>query len=93
MRAYGSERLFVSERQHETRGSTGALAALVLATAMAPAFAQRSPLPPTGPIEHITGNLYKIFGGGGNTLVFVQQNGVVLVDTKLPGNGQPFSIK
>jgi len=59
----------------------GALAAL-------PAFAQRATLPPPGPIEHINGNLYKIFGGGGNTLVFVQKDGVVLVDTKLPGNGQ-----
>ena len=57
-----------------------------LATVAAPA--QRAPLPPPGPIEHIDGNLYKIFGGGGNTLVFVQKDGVVLVDTKLPGNGQ-----
>jgi cyclase len=47
----------------------------------------RSPLPPPEPIEHITGNIYKIFGGGGNTLVVVQQDGVVLVDTKMPGNG------
>jgi glyoxylase-like metal-dependent hydrolase (beta-lactamase superfamily II) len=53
-----------------------------------PASAQRPPLPPPGPIEHINGNLYKIFGSGGNTLVFVQADGVVLVDTKLPGNGQ-----
>jgi len=48
----------------------------------------RSPLPPPEPIEHITGNVYKIFGGGGNTLVVVQKAGVVLVDTKMPGNGQ-----
>ncbi len=61
---------------------------LLAAFGTAPAFAQRSPLPPPAPIEHITGNLYKIFGGGGNTLVFVQKDGVVLVDTKLPGNGQ-----
>jgi glyoxylase-like metal-dependent hydrolase (beta-lactamase superfamily II) len=47
----------------------------------------RSPLPPPEPIEHIKGNVYKIFGGGGNTLVVVQQDGVVLVDTKLPDNG------
>ena len=47
-----------------------------------------SPLPPPEPIEHITGNAYKIFGGGGNTLVVVQNKGVVLVDTKMPGNGQ-----
>ena len=44
-------------------------------------------LPPPEPIEHITGNVYKIFGGGGNTLVVVQKDGVVLVDTKMPGNG------
>jgi cyclase len=47
----------------------------------------RSPLPPPEPIEHIKDNVYKIFGGGGNTLVVVQQDGVVLVDTKLPNNG------
>ena len=47
----------------------------------------RSPLPPPEPIEHIKDNVYKIFGGGGNTLVVVQQDGVVLVDTKLPDNG------
>jgi glyoxylase-like metal-dependent hydrolase (beta-lactamase superfamily II) len=65
------------------------LAPLLLGTLVAaPVSAQRSPLPPPGPIEHITGNLYKIFGGGGNTLVFVQEDGVALVDTKMPGNGQ-----
>ncbi|MFC4256543.1 MBL fold metallo-hydrolase [Altererythrobacter xixiisoli] len=47
-----------------------------------------SPLPPPTPAEHITGNVYKIFGGGGNTLVIVQDAGVVLVDTKMPDNGQ-----
>lgn len=45
-------------------------------------------LPGTTPIEKITGNVYKIFGGGGNTLVVVQDDGVVLVDTKMPGNGE-----
>jgi len=44
-------------------------------------------LPPPEAIQHITGNVYKIFGGGGNTLVVVQKDGVVLVDTKMPGNG------
>src|SRR6478735_557018 len=47
----------------------------------------RATLPPPEPIEHIKDNVYKIFGGGGNTLVVVQQDGVVLVDTKMPGNG------
>src|SRR5262245_55235504 len=51
----------------------------------------RSPLPSPEPIEHIKDNVYKIFGGGGNTLVVVQQDGVVLVDTKLPNNG-PASV-
>ena len=50
--------------------------------------ARGNPLPPPEPIEHITGNIYKIFGGGGNTLVIVQKAGVVLVDTKLANNGQ-----
>ncbi len=54
----------------------------------AAAASRGSPLPPPTPIEHITGNVYKIFGGGGNTLVVVQKDGVVLVDTKMPGNGQ-----
>lgn len=47
----------------------------------------RSPLPPPEPIQHVTANVYKIFGGGGNTTVVVQKAGVVLVDTKMPGNG------
>ena len=54
-------------------------------TAAGPA---RPMLPPPEPIEQITANTYKIFGGGGNTLVVVQRDGVVLVDTKMPDNGQ-----
>jgi glyoxylase-like metal-dependent hydrolase (beta-lactamase superfamily II) len=59
------------------------------ATTARPAGAapRRSPLPPPEPIEHVKDNIYKIFGGGGNTLVVVQEDGVVLVDTKMPGNG------
>jgi len=59
--------------------------------------AQQGPPPgarPAGPglpgitdIEKVTENVYKIFGGGGNTVVFVRSDGVVLVDTKVPGNG------
>ena len=63
-----------------------AIVALGLGTAGI--FAQGNPLPPPRPIEKIGDNLYKIFGGGGNTLVVVQNDGVVLVDTKMPGNGQ-----
>ncbi|MDB5717697.1 MAG: blaB1, partial [Sphingomonas bacterium] len=51
--------------------------------------AQRGPaLPPPEPIQKIGTNLYKIFGGGGNTTVFVRSDGVVLVDTKLANYGQ-----
>ena len=49
-------------------------------------------LPPPEPAEHVTGNIWKIFGGGGNTLVVVQKDGVVLVDTKMPGNG-PYIVE
>lgn len=44
-------------------------------------------LPGITDIEQIHGNVYKIFGAGGNTVVFVRDNDVVLVDTKLPNNG------
>src|SRR5690606_6839024 len=55
--------------------------------AIAPLSAQIT-LPPPEPIETIAPNIYKIFGGGGNTLVVLHKDGVVLVDTKMPGNGQ-----
>ncbi len=45
-------------------------------------------LPPIEKIQLVKGNLYKIFGAGGNTTVFVGSQGVVLVDTKLANNGQ-----
>ena len=56
---------------------------------MAGAAAQqpRPRIPPTGAIKKVADNLYVIPGAGGNTTVFVTQGGVVLVDTKLPNNG------
>jgi glyoxylase-like metal-dependent hydrolase (beta-lactamase superfamily II) len=45
-------------------------------------------LPGITAIEQIHGNVYKIFGAGGNTTVFVRANDVVLVDTKLPNSGE-----
>jgi glyoxylase-like metal-dependent hydrolase (beta-lactamase superfamily II) len=47
-----------------------------------------SRIPPTGTIEKIKDNLYKISGAGSNTTVFIAEEGVVLVDTKLANNGQ-----
>ena len=43
---------------------------------------------PIGTIEKVADNLYMIPGAGGNTGVLVAANGVVLVDTKNPNNGQ-----
>jgi cyclase len=44
--------------------------------------------PPVQMIEKVKDNLYMIQGQGGNTAVYVADNGVVLVDTKLANNGQ-----
>src|SRR5262245_43868984 len=45
-------------------------------------------IPPTGAIEKVKDNLYKVGGAGSNTTVFVTAEGVVLVDTKLANNGE-----
>ena len=48
-----------------------------------------TPPPPPLTTEKVRDNLFVIKGGGaGNTAVFVTAQGVVLVDTKLPGWGQ-----
>jgi cyclase len=65
-----------------------ALAVVVLAVAGVRAEQQRPRIPPTGAIKKVRDNLYVIPGAGGNTTVFVTQAGVVLVDTKLPNNGE-----
>lgn len=57
-------------------------------TGSSPAVAQGNPLPGIEPITHVRDNVYKIFGAGGNTTVFVMENGVALIDTKLPNNGE-----
>src|SRR5688500_19612718 len=49
--------------------------------------------PPAGPriveIDKLKDNLYVMKGGGGNSSVFITASGVVVVDTKNPGWGQP----
>ena len=51
---------------------------------------QRGPGAPQAPLQTIKvrDNLYMIANGGGNTAVFIMANGVTLVDTKNPNNGQ-----
>jgi cyclase len=44
-------------------------------------------------VEKIKDNLFMLKGGGGNTAVFVGASGVAVVDTKLPGWGQPILDK
>ena len=54
----------------------------------APAGGARGPAQVVGMIQKAANNLYWIPGAGGNTAAFITANGVVLVDTKNPNNGQ-----
>jgi len=44
-------------------------------------------------VEKLKDNLFLLRGGGGNTAVFVGVDGVTVVDTKIPGWGQPLIAK
>jgi glyoxylase-like metal-dependent hydrolase (beta-lactamase superfamily II) len=44
-------------------------------------------------VEKLRDNLFVLRGGGGNTAVFVGSNGVVVVDTKIPGWGPTLLAK
>ena len=44
-------------------------------------------------VDKIKDNLYVLKGGGGNTAVFLTANGVIVVDAKNPGWGQPILDK
>lgn len=48
---------------------------------------QQPPRPAALEIQKVKDNLYMITGAGGNTAAFITDKGVVIVDTKLPGNG------
>jgi glyoxylase-like metal-dependent hydrolase (beta-lactamase superfamily II) len=65
-----------------------AVGALSLAAA-----AHQGQQPPAGIVRMQTLNvrdiLYELTGGGGNTLALMREEGVVLIDTKLPGWGRP----
>src|SRR6476661_6919821 len=51
--------------------------------------AQQQAAPKVVEVEKLRDNLFMLTGGGGNTAVFVGTSGVVVVDTKNPGWGQP----
>jgi cyclase len=44
--------------------------------------------PPITTIEQVADNLYRVPGAGGNSALLVHSAGVLLVDTKIPNNGQ-----
>jgi glyoxylase-like metal-dependent hydrolase (beta-lactamase superfamily II) len=64
----------------------GALSLTVAAVQQPPAGAQA---PMVVEIDKVKDNLYVMKGGGGNSSVLITATGVVVVDTKNPGWGQP----
>ena len=58
-----------------------------------PPFGQEKPSVEALTVEKVKDNLFVVRGGGGNTAAFITATGVVLVDTKLPGWGQPLIQK
>jgi cyclase len=69
--------------------AAGALS-MALAAYQQPPAAQQAPVVQ---VEKLKDNLFMLRGGGGNTAVFVQTNGITVVDTKNPGWGQPILDK
>ena len=72
------------------------LSALIVVGALSLAAGSRAQ-PSTGPkvveLQKLKDNLYLLSGGGGNSAAFITDLGVVLVDTKLAGWGQPLLDK
>ena len=66
------------------------LCALIIAGWVAPRMASQEP-PRVVKMQtlDVSDNLYLLTGGGGNTLALATADGVVLIDTKLAGWGQP----
>src|SRR5690349_7342397 len=72
------------------------LGSLLVLGALSIAVAQQAPPQPSADALMVTklkDNLYVLKGGGGNTSVFITANGVVVVDSKHPGWGQPILDK
>jgi cyclase len=70
--------------------AAGALSITLAAFQQPPAG---GPAPKVIEVDKLKDNLFVLKGGGGNTAAFVTATGVVLVDTKLPGWGQPLIDK
>lgn len=74
-------------------GALMAVGALSFAAAAQRGGGAQDNAPKVVEVDKIKDNLYVLKGGGGNTAAFITANGVVLVDTKLPGWGQPLLEK
>jgi cyclase len=70
-----------------------ALGVLFAAGTLTIAIAAQQAPPRVVEVEKLKDNLYVLKGGGGNTAVFVMSNGVLVVDAKNPGWGQPILDK
>jgi cyclase len=71
----------------------GVLVAAGALSVVSAAYQAPQPAPKVVEMEKLKDNLYMLKGGGGNTAVFVTSSGVVVVDTKNPGWGQPILDK
>lgn len=70
-----------------------AILATIVAAGLTAAGLSAQGLPGIGATEQVSENVYKIFGAGGNTTFFIRSDGVVLIDTKLPNNGDGILAK
>src|SRR5919109_716903 len=72
------------------------LTALVVVGALSYVIAQQpagGQKPMVVEVQKVKDNLFVLTGGGGNTTVFVQADGITVVDTKNPGWGAPILAK
>jgi len=71
----------------------GALSAVLAASERGGQAGAQAPSAAALQVDTLKDNLFVLRGGGGNTAVFVTGDGVLLVDTKLPGWGKPLLEK
>ena len=71
----------------------GGLLAVGVLSLTASAYQQAATAEKVVTVDKIKDNLFVLKGGGGNTTVFIGGSGVVVVDTKLAGWGQPILSK
>jgi cyclase len=69
------------------------LGILVAAGALSIGLTAQQEVPKVIEVDKLKENLFVLKGGGGNTAVFITTNGVVVVDAKNPGWGQPILDK